>query len=90
MSGCVVKFSQHDSKTFSSDEIPEMIGHIESINSGFCLTDISDPRYQYITSLRRRFGIFLHTASVNLRQQGEENTVDAVDMLVSVIANVLF
>jgi proteasome activator subunit 4 len=61
-----------------------MIANIESIKSGFCLTDIADPRYQYTTSLKRRFGIFLHTASVNLRQQGEENTVDAVDMLVSV------
>lgn len=60
-----------------------MIASIEPVNAGFCLTDPTDPRYQYIASLRRRFGEFLHQASVSLRQQGEENTVDAVDMLVS-------
>jgi proteasome activator subunit 4 len=60
-----------------------MIASVESVKSGFCLTDITDPRYQYIASLRHRFGNFLHSASTNLRQQGEENTVDAVDNLVS-------
>jgi proteasome activator subunit 4 len=63
-------------------EIPEMIGTAEAIESGFCLTDIDDPRHQYFTSIRRRFGQFLHRASVSLRQQGEENTVDAAHMLV--------
>ncbi|KAJ4476693.1 hypothetical protein J3R30DRAFT_3704168 [Lentinula aciculospora] len=63
------------------DEIPEMIASLEALNSGFCLTDPSDPRYQYVFHLRRRFGDFLHKASVSLRQQGEENTVDAVHML---------
>lgn len=59
-----------------------MIASIEPINSGFCLTDPEDVRYEYVTSLRQRFGILLHKASVTLRQQGEENTVDAVHMLV--------
>ena len=65
-----------------SDEIPEMIASIEPINSGFVITDTEDPRYQYLSAVRRRFGKFLHSASVSLRQQGEENTVDAVQMLV--------
>jgi len=60
-----------------------MIASIEGVNSGFCLTDPADHRYQYITSIRRRYGEFLHAASVSLRQQGEENTVDSVTMLVS-------
>ncbi|KAI0961189.1 hypothetical protein AcV7_000357 [Taiwanofungus camphoratus] len=64
------------------NEIPEMIGTIIPFNSGFALTDICDPRHQYISSLRHRFGEFLHKASVSLRQQGEENTVDAVHMLI--------
>ncbi|KAF5355656.1 hypothetical protein D9756_004216 [Leucocoprinus leucothites] len=64
------------------DEIPEMIAHVDPINSGFCLTDASNPDYVFITNLRKRFGQFLHVASVSLRQQGEENTVDAVQMLV--------
>ena len=61
-----------------------MIATCEPLNSGFCLTDPSDERYRYIHSLRQRFGKFLHEASVSLRQQGEENTVDAVQMLVNV------
>jgi len=66
-----------------SDEIPEMIAHVDHINSCFCLTDASRPDYIFITNLRKRFGHFLHSASVSLRQQGEENTVDAVQTLVS-------
>ncbi|KAF7339921.1 Membrane protein [Mycena venus] len=62
-------------------EIEEMIGIIEPLNSGFVLTDPADPRYIYISSLRQRFGEFLHEASKSLLQQGEENTVDAVEML---------
>lgn len=62
-----------------------MIANLQPINSGFCLTDPSDRDYVFITSLRKRFGQFLHEASVSLRQQGEENTVDAVQILVSVV-----
>lgn len=65
------------------DEIPEMIACIDPLNSGFALSDPTDPRHQYITGLRRKFGEFLHKASVSLQQQGEENTVDAVHGLVS-------
>ncbi|KAJ7630634.1 hypothetical protein FB45DRAFT_1027837 [Roridomyces roridus] len=64
------------------NEIEEMIGVIEPMNSGFALTDPADPRYAYLSSLRRRFGEFLHDASKSLSQQGEENTVDAVEMLI--------
>jgi proteasome activator subunit 4 len=63
--------------------MPEMIAAMEPLNAGFCLTDPNDARHQYITNLRRRYGLFLHNASATLRQQGEENTVDAVHMLVS-------
>jgi len=59
-----------------------MIASVEPLASGFCLTDPQDARYQYITGLRRRFGEFLHAASLSLQKQGEENTVDAVQMLV--------
>ncbi|KAJ7783436.1 hypothetical protein DFH07DRAFT_995453, partial [Mycena maculata] len=63
-------------------EIEEMIGIIQPLSSGFVLSDPADPRYQYISSLRQRFGEFLHKASKSLLQQGEENTVDAVEMLI--------
>lgn len=59
-----------------------MIASIEPLASGFCLTDPQDTRYKYIAKLRRRFGEFLHAASLSLQRQGEENTVDAVQMLV--------
>jgi len=64
------------------NEIPEMIAAIESLKAGFPLDSHSDSRYQYITLLRRRFAEFLHRASVSLRQQGEENTLDAVHGLI--------
>ncbi|KAG1716353.1 hypothetical protein ID866_837 [Astraeus odoratus] len=67
------------------NEIPEMIASVDSLNSGFCLTDPNDKRYRYINNLRRQFGEFLHRASLILRDQWEENTVDAVQMLISSI-----
>lgn len=67
-----------------------MIASIQPIHSGFSLTDPQDPRYVYITALRQRFGTFLHKASETLRQQGEENTVDAVHILVRAISKSRF
>ncbi|KAH7914507.1 hypothetical protein BJ138DRAFT_1143879 [Hygrophoropsis aurantiaca] len=64
------------------NEIPEMIASIEPVESGFCLTDPNDERYQYISGLRRQYGELLHRASKSLQQQGEENTVDAVQTLI--------
>ena len=60
-----------------------MIACVEPLNAGFALADPTDPRHQYIDGLRRKFGEFLHKASVSLQRQGEENTVDAVHGLVS-------
>lgn len=60
-----------------------MIALVDPVNAGFALADTSDPRHRYITTLRRRFGWFLHNASLSLLKQGEENTVDAVNALVS-------
>ncbi|KAI5124439.1 hypothetical protein M0805_008323 [Coniferiporia weirii] len=67
------------------NELPEMIGHLDPLKSCFVLTDTSDPRHKYLSDLRRRFGTFLHNASSSLRQQGEENTVDAVHVLIRAI-----
>lgn len=59
-----------------------MIATAEPLNSGFCLNDPSDTRYKYMANVRRLYGEFLHEASMSLLHQGEENTVDAVHMLV--------
>ncbi|TDL28808.1 ARM repeat-containing protein [Rickenella mellea] len=63
-------------------ELPEMIASVEPINSGFALVDPADPRYQYLHSLRQRFGRFLQSASTVLRTLGDENTLDAVHVLI--------
>jgi proteasome activator subunit 4 len=60
-----------------------MLANVIPLNAGFALTDPDDLRYVYFYGVRERFGIFLHNASKSLRHQGEENTVDAVQMLVS-------
>ena len=60
-----------------------MIASIEPVNSGFALADPADSRYQYMTSLKTRFGTLLYKASRSLRSQGEENILDAVQMLAS-------
>ncbi len=68
--------------TFASNEIPEMIASIDPLKSGFALDDPKDPRHHYMTNLKRRFGEFLHKASLSLLSQDEENILDAVLMLV--------
>ncbi|KAI0050704.1 hypothetical protein FA95DRAFT_1581074 [Auriscalpium vulgare] len=68
-----------------SNEIPEMIAVIQPFASGFALPDFADPRAEYYRTVRKRFGAYLHEASVSLRQQGEENTVDAVHALIQSI-----
>jgi proteasome activator subunit 4 len=59
-----------------------MIANVIPLNAAFALTDPNDARYIYFLRVRERFGTFLHNASQSLRQRGEENTVDAVLMLV--------
>ncbi|KAI0067819.1 hypothetical protein BV25DRAFT_1794335 [Artomyces pyxidatus] len=82
--------SRHSMETTDIlNEIPEMIATIDPINSGFAISDPEDPRGRYYTALRSRFGKFLHEASSSLRQQGEENTVDAVYVLIQSIRTYL-
>ncbi|KAH9982676.1 hypothetical protein BGW80DRAFT_1433981 [Lactifluus volemus] len=84
------KDQQHNLDTSDIlNEIPEMIASIEPLESGFAITDPQDPRAEYYVALRQRFGKLLHEASVSLRQQGEENTVDAVHALIQSIRTYL-
>ena len=68
---------------WDSDSLPEMIACGEPITCGFPLCDPDDPRFQKFIAYRRRFSNFLLSSSKVLRNQGEENTVDAILMLVS-------
>lgn len=63
------------------DEVPEFIDLIPSCNAGICLTDPSDPRYQYVISLRDRIGEGLHQAVICLKDSGAEDAIDCVKML---------
>ena len=65
-----------------SESLPEMIASGEPITCGFPLSDADDPRFQKFIAYRRRFSDLLLNASKVLRSQGEENTVDAILMLV--------
>ncbi|KAG9025662.1 hypothetical protein FRB95_009933 [Tulasnella sp. JGI-2019a] len=64
-------------------ELPEFIANVASIQAGFALDDPKDPRYQQVSNLRGRIGLFLHQASLSLRNKGDENTVPAVLILIS-------
>ena len=59
-----------------------MIAVMGPVKAGFVLSNPTDPRHRYIIAIRQRFGRLLHKASASLLQQGEENTVDAVQTLV--------
>jgi len=65
-----------------SESLPEMIASGEPITCGFPLSDPDDPRFQKFIAYRQRFSNLLLGASKVLRSQGEENTVDAILMLV--------
>lgn len=59
-----------------------MIAWGPAIKVNYPLSDPKDPRFQKIVQYRRRFAKFLLRSSETLRQQGEENTVDAIHMVV--------
>ena len=63
-----------------------MVASVEPLASCFVLTDDKDPRYQYFVSLKARWGLFLKKASEFLREQGDENIIDAVEVLVSFLS----
>ena len=65
-----------------SRSIQEMVARAAPIETGYPLNDLKDPRHIKVMSYRRRFADFLLRSSRVLRQQGEENTVDAIHTLV--------
>jgi proteasome activator subunit 4 len=59
-----------------------MIAWGPGVEVNYPLKDPKDPRFQKVMQYRRRFAKFLLRSSQTLRQQGEENTVDAIHMVV--------
>ena len=50
-----------------------------------CLTDPSDPRHQFVFQLRERCGRVLHDAVHSLKNNGAEDSIDCVKMLIASI-----
>jgi proteasome activator subunit 4 len=67
------------------DEVPEFIDQLPHCVAGICLTDPADPRHQYVLGLRERTGRVLHAAVGSLKDNGAEDSIDAVKMIISSI-----
>ncbi|KAG8866672.1 hypothetical protein FRC20_007837 [Serendipita sp. 405] len=65
------------------ESLPEMVAWTAQIEVNYPLRDEKDLRRQKLLEHRRRFREFLLKSSQVLRQQGEENTVDAIHMVIS-------
>jgi proteasome activator subunit 4 len=60
-----------------------MVARYSVIEVGYPLKDPQDPRYIKLMDYRKRFINFLLRSSRLLREQGEENTVDAITTVIS-------
>ena len=69
----------------AGDEIYEFIDHVPACETSFCLIDVADPRHQLVMSLRQRSAELLHSAVLRLRDNGAEDAIDGVRMIVYVI-----
>lgn len=67
------------------DEVPEFIDHLPHCESGLALTDPADPRHQFVTKLRADAGAMMHEAVHALKNNGAEDSIDCVKMLISSI-----
>ncbi|KZT40114.1 hypothetical protein SISSUDRAFT_983884 [Sistotremastrum suecicum HHB10207 ss-3] len=79
------RVGSHEHATQTSDimnEIPEFIAEIEPLSCGFVLAERTDPRWQTMIAIKRRFGKFLHASSTLLQEQEGEKTVDVVHMII--------
>lgn len=69
----------------AGDEVPEFIDQLPHCNAGICLTDPADPRHAFVSQLRDRSGAMLHNAVQSLKNNGAEDSIDCVKMLISSI-----
>ncbi|KAM0792923.1 hypothetical protein ACM66B_002682 [Microbotryomycetes sp. NB124-2] len=69
----------------AGDEDPEFISLYHNVKSGIPLTDPTDPRFQLVAQLRSRVGVLLHSAVTTLRENGREDSIDSVKMIIATI-----
>lgn len=71
--------------TLYSDEVPEFIDQLPHCLAGICLADVNDPRHQFVVGFRERSGHMLHEAVHSLKNNGAEDSIDCVKMIISSI-----
>ncbi|GAA5836406.1 hypothetical protein JCM11251_007072, partial [Rhodosporidiobolus azoricus] len=69
----------------AGDEVPEFIDYMPTCKASIPLTDSKDPRHRYVVDLRNRIGDFLHRSVQALKSSGQEDSVDAIKMVISSI-----
>lgn len=67
------------------DEVPEFIDHLPHSKAGICITDPLDPRHIFITELRARTGAILHRSVNVLKNNGAEDSIDSVKMVIGCV-----
>ncbi|KAK4703609.1 proteasome activator subunit 4, partial [Phenoliferia sp. Uapishka_3] len=69
----------------AGDEVPDFINQLPHCQAGMCLTDPADPRHAFVFGLRERCGRVLHDAVHSLKNNGAEDSIDCVKMLIASI-----
>ncbi|BGP18854.1 hypothetical protein JCM10213_003509 [Rhodosporidiobolus nylandii] len=69
----------------AGDEVPEFIAHQPTCEASFPLKDPKDPRHRFVVDLRNRCADFLHRAVQALKSSGQEDSVDAIKMVIASI-----
>ncbi|GAA6008845.1 hypothetical protein JCM10207_001745 [Rhodosporidiobolus poonsookiae] len=69
----------------AGDEVPEFINHMPTCRASIPLSDPKDPRHRFVVDLRNRASDFLHRAVQALKSSGQEDSVDAIKMVISSI-----
>ncbi|GAA94209.1 uncharacterized protein L969DRAFT_375946 [Mixia osmundae IAM 14324] len=69
--------------TFLGLSVPDFVQRSPDIEVGLCLTDPTDVRLQHVMALRERTGRMLHEAARHLRDNGAEDAIDSVKMIIS-------
>lgn len=65
--------------------MPEFIDYPPHCEGGICLTDTADPRHAFVMQLRARSGETLHASVAALKNNGAEDSIDCVKMLIASI-----
>lgn len=77
-----LRFHQCKTDGTKSDHIPGFLNHPTKCATGIALQDPADPRHQFVISLRQRTGQMLHAAIIRLKDNGADDAIDSVKLIV--------